>query len=50
MITEHSGRVIAGDGILAEFASAVNAALDIQKTMAERNAAVDTTRRSSVSA
>jgi len=42
MITEHSGRVIdtAGDGILAEFASAVNAALDIQKTMAERNAAV----------
>src|SRR5262250_2203586 len=50
MIGQHGGRVIdtAGDGILAEVASAVNAvnaALAIQKTMAERNAAVDSTRR-----
>jgi len=50
IIGQHGGRVIdtAGDGVLAEFASAVNAvhaALAIQKTMAERNTAVDTTRR-----
>jgi class 3 adenylate cyclase len=43
MIGEHGGRVIdtAGDGILAEFGSVVNAvecAIAIQKTMAERNA------------
>jgi adenylate cyclase len=46
MITEHGGRVIdtAGDGILAEFASVVNAveyAVAFQKTMAERNANID---------
>ena len=42
MIKEHDGRVIdtAGDGILAEFASVLNAvkcAVALQKTMAERN-------------
>jgi class 3 adenylate cyclase len=42
MIGEHVGRIIdtAGDGILAEFASIVNAvecAIGIQRTMAERN-------------
>src|SRR5215467_3220197 len=50
MIGDHGGRVIdtAGDGILAEFASVVSAvecAVAIQKTMAERNANVDSTRR-----
>jgi adenylate cyclase len=50
MISEHGGRVIdtAGDGILAEFASAVNAvkcAAAIQSTMAERNAAANPARR-----
>jgi adenylate cyclase len=45
MIGEFGGRIIdtAGDGILAEFASVLNAvkcALEIQKTMADRNAAV----------
>jgi adenylate cyclase len=50
MIAEHSGRIIdtAGDGILAEFASVVNAvecAVAIQKTMAERNATVDPAHR-----
>src|SRR5215510_9251258 len=50
MISEHGGRVIdtAGDGILAEFASVVNAvecAIAIQRTMAERNATVDPARR-----
>jgi class 3 adenylate cyclase len=50
MIAEHSGRIIdtAGDGILAEFASVVNAvefAVAIQKTMAERNTTVDPARR-----
>jgi adenylate cyclase len=46
MIAEHGGPVIdtAGDGILAEFASVVNAveyAVAMQKTMAERNAMAD---------
>jgi adenylate cyclase len=50
MIASFSGRVIdtAGDGILAEFASVVNAvecAVAIQKTMVERNASVDPGRR-----
>src|SRR5438309_8194353 len=46
MIAAHGGRVIdtAGDGILAEFASVVNAvecAVAVQRTMTERNASVD---------
>ena len=50
MIADHGGRVIdtAGDGILAEFSSvlsAVKCAMEIQKTMAERNASVDPARR-----
>jgi TolB-like protein len=50
MIIEHGGRVIdtAGDGILAEFGSVVNAAecaVAIQRTMVERNAGVEETRR-----
>src|ERR1700687_338267 len=50
MITEHGGRVIdtAGDGILAEFASVLNAtkcAVAIQRIMAERNVAIDPSRR-----
>src|ERR1700730_1058032 len=50
MIAGFGGRVIdtAGDGILAEFASvlnAVNCAVAIQKTMVERNASVDPGRR-----
>ena len=50
MIGEFAGRIIdtAGDGILAEFASVVNAvkcALAIQSTMAERNAAIEPQRR-----
>jgi len=50
MIASFSGRVIdtAGDGILAEFGSVVNAvtcAVAIQKTMVERNASVDIARR-----
>ena len=50
MITVHGGRIIdtAGDGILAEFGSVVNAvgcAVALQKTMAERNATVETDRR-----
>jgi adenylate cyclase len=50
MVGEHGGRIIdtAGDGILAEFASVVNAvecALAIQKTMADRNAGTDPERR-----
>jgi adenylate cyclase len=50
MMATFGGRVIdtAGDGILAEFASVVNAlecAVAIQKTMAERNASVEQTRR-----
>src|SRR5262245_19870497 len=50
MIGEFAGRIIdtAGDGILAEFPSVVNAvkcALAIQSKMAERNAAVEPERR-----
>ena len=50
MIKEHGGRVIdtAGDGILAEFGSVVNAiecAVAFQRTMAQRNADVEETRR-----
>jgi class 3 adenylate cyclase/pimeloyl-ACP methyl ester carboxylesterase len=50
MIGEYGGRIIdtAGDGILAEFASVVNAlecAVAIQQTMAERNATVEPERR-----
>ena len=50
MIKEHGGRVIdtAGDGVLAEFGSVVNAAecaVAIQRTMAERNADVEEARR-----
>ncbi len=50
MIGEFRGRIIdtAGDGILAEFASVVNAvecAVAIQKAMAERNALVEQARR-----
>jgi adenylate cyclase len=46
MIGEFGGRIIdtAGDGILAEFASAVNAAncaVAIQSKMAERNVAIE---------
>jgi class 3 adenylate cyclase len=50
MVVGHGGRIIdtAGDGILAEFGSvleAVACALAIQKTMAERNAQVEAPRR-----
>src|SRR5437899_150073 len=50
MVGDHSGRIIdtAGDGILAEFASIVNAvecAVAIQKVVAERNSAVEADRR-----
>src|SRR4029453_16894360 len=50
MIRDHGGRIIdtAGDGILAEFASVLNAvecAIAIQKTVAERNAQVQERRR-----
>src|SRR5881396_3088400 len=50
MIKDHGGRVIdtAGDGILAEFASVLNAvkcAVALQKTMADRNTAIDPARR-----
>jgi adenylate cyclase len=50
MVTEFGGRIVgtAGDGILAEFTSAVKAvecAVAIQKIMAERNGAVDQARR-----
>jgi adenylate cyclase len=50
MIADREGRVIdiAGDGVLAEFASVVNAvecAVAIQKTMVERDALIDVGRR-----
>ncbi len=50
MVSEFGGRIIdtAGDGILAEFPSVVKAvecAVTIQETMAERNAAIDHARR-----
>jgi class 3 adenylate cyclase/pimeloyl-ACP methyl ester carboxylesterase len=50
MVGEFSGRIIdtAGDGIMAEFASVVNAvecAVAIQRTMTERNGSVEPTRR-----
>jgi adenylate cyclase len=50
MIRDHGGRIIdtAGDGILAEFAGVLNAvecAIAIQKTVAERNAQVQERRR-----
>jgi class 3 adenylate cyclase len=50
MIAEHGGRVIdtAGDGILAEFGSVVNAvecAVAVQKSMVERNSDIPTDRR-----
>lgn len=50
LIGTHGGRVIdtAGDGILAEFASVLNAvrcAVAIQKVMAERNADIEPARR-----
>src|SRR5262245_41540610 len=50
MIKENGGRIIvtAGDGILAEFPSVVNAAecaVAIQRTMAERNAGLEEARR-----
>jgi adenylate cyclase len=49
-IAEHKGRVVkrTGDGVLVEFPSVVNAvacAADIQRRMAERNAAVPEERR-----
>ena len=49
MIKEHGGRIIdtAGDGILAEFGSVMNAvecAVSIQKTMSERNAMIEADR------
>src|SRR5262245_44358811 len=50
MVSAHGGRVIdtAGDGILAEFGSVVHAvecAMAMQKTMAERNTQVEEPRR-----
>jgi adenylate cyclase len=49
-ITEHHGRIVktTGDGALVEFASAVDAArcaMEIQRGMAERNAAIPEDRR-----
>src|SRR4249919_1084104 len=50
MVSEQGGRIVdtAGDGILAEFPSIVNAvecAVAIQKAMAERNATIEPDRR-----
>src|SRR5262249_32297412 len=49
-IAEHRGRIVKhiGDGFLAEFSSVVDAvrcAVDIQRDMTERNAAISTERR-----
>src|SRR3974377_328176 len=49
-ITEHRGRIVktTGDGMLVEFVSVVDAvrcAVDIQRSMIERNAEVPTERR-----
>src|SRR6478752_10823798 len=49
-IAEHRGRIVktTGDGALVEFASAVDAircAIEIQRAMAERNAAIPEDRR-----
>src|SRR5919206_3859624 len=49
-ITEHRGRIVktTGDGLLVEFASVVDAvrcAVDIQRQMADRNAAIPQDRR-----
>jgi adenylate cyclase len=49
-VAEHHGRIVktTGDGILAEFASAVDAvrcAVEIQRAMAERNSAISEERR-----
>src|SRR5271166_4991415 len=49
-IAEHRGRLVktTGDGVLVEFASAVDAvrcALEIQRSMTERNAAIPQDRR-----
>src|SRR5262245_19097711 len=50
MVSGHGGRVIdtAGDGVLAEFGSVVNAvdcAIGMQKAMTTRNAEIDDARR-----
>src|ERR1700756_3070227 len=50
VIREHRGRIvrITGDGLLVEFASVVDAvrcAVDIQRQMADRNAAIPQDRR-----
>src|SRR6185312_16409390 len=49
-ISEHRGRIVknTGDGLLAEFASVVDAvrcAIDVQRGMAERNAGVPSDQR-----
>ena len=47
-IKEHRGRIVKTDGLLVEFASVVDAvrcAVEVQREMAERNAAVPSDRR-----